>query len=74
MAERFHWVMALLVDLAANVASAEPYTDGKSTVNLRHPLAYAMMLRVPNVVPNTVQPMIIAGIQSPNVLTPLASC
>ena len=53
MAERFHGVMELLVDLAANVASAEPYTDVKSTVNLRHPLAYTMMLRVPILVPDT---------------------
>ena len=74
MAERFHGVMEPRVDLAANVASAEPYTDGKSTVNLRHPVAYTMMLPLPNAIPDTVQPMIIAGIQSPNGLALLASC
>ena len=57
--------MELVVDLAANVALAEPYTHGKSTVNLRHPVAYAMMLRVPNVVLDTVQPVIHLAVSGP---------
>jgi len=66
MAERFHGLVELLVNLAANVALAEPYTHGKSTVNLRRPVAYAMMLPVPNVVPNTVQPMIHFAVSGPH--------
>ncbi len=48
MGGRFHGLVELLVNLAANVVLAEPYTHGKSTVNLRRPVAYAMMLPIPN--------------------------
>ena len=37
---------------------AKTHTQGKLTVNLRHPVACAMMLPAPYAVPNTVQPMI----------------
>ena len=53
MAGRFHGSVELFVNFAGNVMLAEPYTHGKSTVNLRLQVAYAMMLPTPNLVWST---------------------
>ena len=47
MAGRFVGLVELLMKLVAIAVLAEPYTHGKSTVNLRRLLAYAMMIPIP---------------------------